>query len=377
MSKPIKTECLGNIIGLTRSDCECFEVGDNESDSNLWLDELEGLNLKMADGATDCETGSLADLLKLAREQGIAAFKTDYASKMAANWKQSRSTFLGIIGKSKEFDADYNVSTLAGQRIVFAPVKNGIWKITRIGTLMDTTGTVELNIYNNISDDPLHTFTLNATANKTNWNVLPETIYLPMYSVEVDYLEYFFVYTTAGKKPKNAKLNCSSCSGKKIYFNCNSPQIDMKMNDARLQFVQWCNVTGINGSTIESLKAANASFVDCAMGIFTDGEMKCNSQGIACNDTDYEYSNVAKVKAYATWYRSGAFLINMILSTQQVNRYTMLDREALYGKRNHYIKEYGERIEWLTNPDVSEVKEDILQSGCMECLQRMVKRSTL
>lgn len=374
MSIAIQTDCFDNAIGLTRTECECLEVDTNTSESGLWLDELEGLNLKVIDGAADCAKGSLMDMMNVAREQAIKAFKTDYASNIAKNWKYSRNPFTGQIGKDKA-TANYTISNFAGHRYIFASVKNGYWKITRIGVLFASTGTIDISIYNNVEDDAIHEYlNVPTVAGKLTWFTLPDPIYLPMSDNQVEYLQYFILYANPAFAPKDNTFRCCSMT---LNFNCSVPVLTPKENDARYQFKKWCNVTGVSGSTVDAIRDANTGFTDHAMGLVIDGVMSCNAQSIACNDADFDHSSIAKVMAYAVWYRAGVFLINSILSSTNINRFTMLDREPLYGKRNHYTSEYNNRLVWLTNPDVDEVKTFLLQTGCLECVKKMKLSSML
>jgi len=368
MSIAIKTDCFDNVIGLTRTECNCIEIDANTSESGLWLDELEGLSLKAIDASADCVKGSLTDLMNVAREQAIQAFKSDYASNIGKNWKYSRNTFTGEIGKSKA-TANYNIGNFAGHRYIFDSVKNGYWKITRIGLLFASTGTIDISIYNNVEDGAIHTYeNVPTEANKLKWFTLPEPVYLPMYSTQVDFLQYFILYANPSFTPKDNSFRCCSMT---LNFSCPVPILTPKENDAKYQFKKWCNVTGVNGSNVESIIDSNSGFTDHAMGLVVDGVMGCNAQSIACNDADFDHSNIAKVMAYAVWYRAGVFLINSILSSTNINRFTMLDREPLYGKRNHYSSEYNNRLMWLANPDVDEVKTFLLQTGCLECVKKM------
>lgn len=59
--------CLDTVIGLSRTVCNCYEdqpADYDVSDSGLYIDELEGLNLQIAGGAADCEQGGVFDLLQ-------------------------------------------------------------------------------------------------------------------------------------------------------------------------------------------------------------------------------------------------------------------------------------------------------------------------
>lgn len=373
MSIAVLSDCLQNAIGLTRTECECMEIDANTSESGLYLDELEGLNLKVIDATKDCVKGSLMDLMNVAREQAILSFKSDYAVNIGNSWKYTRIPFSGQVGKTSA-SVNYSIGNYAGQRYIFYPIKNGYWKITRIGVFFNTTGTVDISIYNNVEDAAIHTFeNVPTVANKLTWYNLPEPVYLPMQNDAVDYLQYFVLYDNPGFNPKD---NGFRCCGTTLNFNCAMPA-SHNLRDTEYQFTNWCNVTGVNGTDVDTIRESTTGFTDHAMGLVIDGSMSCNAQSIACNDTDFMYSAIPKVMAYAIWYRAGVFLINSILSSTNINRYVMLDREALYGKRNSYTKEYNNRLLWLTNPEVDEVKTFLLQTGCLECMKRFAVKSML
>ncbi len=374
MSLAIVTDCFDDAIGLSRTDCSCFDVPVNESKSGLFIDELEGLDLKTINAAVDCGTGSLFDYMKRAREQATKIFKSEYSSVIAANWNESRTSFKGVIGR-QEASANKTISQVAGLRFIFSNVKNGLFVINRIGTMFSQTGTITLNIYNNISDAPLYTISgLNTTANGKTWNTLNTPIELPMYSTETDYIEYYFVYSDPGFPPRENGLKCCSTN---LYFNCLEPQLQLNISDMRYQFAKWCNVTGVTGADIDTLKGQNIAFTNCAYGLLVDSEMKCDSLSYACNDADFKHSQISLVMAYAIWFRAGVFLCDYILSSAQINRYTMLDRERLYAKKNSYMREYKDRITWLANPDVDIVKRFLLDTGCVVCNSRMSMGSML
>ena len=377
MSIQLKTDCLDGAIGLSRTECDCITgMPANESLSNLWLDELPGLNLDMANAAADCSTGSVWDMLKKAREQGIQAFKIDYAAAIARGWKQSRIAFKGQIGKDKA-TKDYTIGAYAGLRFIFQPVRNGFYRITRVGAIFNTTGAIELNIYDNVSDTPLYTYDVPTVANKLTWYTLTTPIDLPMYSAQANYLQYFFLYAKPGFNPRDNNIHCAPCTGYTLGFGCDTPYPHNYTNDARLMFANWCNVTGVTGTGVDAIRDATTGFTDHAMGLVIDGGMSCQLNSIACNDTDFATSDIAIVKAYAIWYKAGWILADLILATNNINRYTLQSREWLYERKSAYKREYEQRIAWLTNPDVPQVKTELLQTGCLECIRRMGMVSTL
>jgi hypothetical protein len=52
----ISLACYEDIIGLSRTTCPCLDVNTFDgSKSDLYLDELQGLNLKSLSGLENCE----------------------------------------------------------------------------------------------------------------------------------------------------------------------------------------------------------------------------------------------------------------------------------------------------------------------------------
>ncbi len=372
MSVILRTDCLDNAIGLSRTDCNCFDVPTNESDSGLFLDELEGLDLVGISAAADCTRGSVWDLMRKSKEQAILAFKTDFAAKLAQTYKQSRKNFRGNIGRS-DSNGNETIDNYAGLRILFAPVKNGVFIVKRIGLYFAQTGTVDLELFNNVESGAIESLPgLLTEAGKIKWNTLSTPLSLPMFDTTPDYLEYFFLYGNPGFAPKKNTIKCGCGEAiNNISFSCHNPQFNLALNDERFMWNQWANITGVQGTSTDAIIAANTGLTDKAYGILIDGEMKCNMKDITCNDVDYDNSENALAMAWAIRYRAGQFLVDNILSSANINRYTMLDRERLYGKRSNYAKEYGIRIEFLAE------NIDWQNTGCLSCNQRMVKRSLL
>lgn len=371
MSIQIRTDCLDTVFGLTRAECECFEsdIAAEESESGLYLDELEGLDLKVIQAATDCADNNLLTLMQKAREQAIIGFKTDWPVTIANYWQQLKPVFDGQIGQTKFTTNQLGVNNYAGHRYVMAPVKNGVFTIKRLGLTFETTGTVNVLIYNNVSDTPLFTLlNVPTEAGKTKWYTPAVDISLPMYSQDCEYLEYYILYANPGFAPKATGFKCCSTS---ISFNCVNPAFGNPNADQRYDFLKWSNVTGVTGASVSDIKNGSNVYNNHAMGLALDASMRCNVRSIACNDLDYVNGTIGMVIAHTIRFRAGVYLCNAILSSNNINRYTMLDREALYGKRNHYTKEYNNRLEWLSNPDVSDVRQFLTNTGCYMCSSRM------
>lgn len=363
MSLQITSDCLDRLLGITRTECDCFTIEETSSESGLWIDELEGLELMQINGASNCAVGTLEDLLLTAREQAVIAFKTDFEASLLSNgYKLSKQPFKSNIGRT-EFTSNKPVGNYNGLRFLFAQVPTGVWKIKRIGVAFNGSGTFDLKIYNNIEAAPIHTISVTSVSGKVNWNTVD--LELPMYSQDVEYLQYAFVYDNPGFECKDNRLRC--CGAPNNGFSCLKPDFTFT-NDARYKWVHFAQCTGFTDSTNTNL-FKNISHVDNAYGLVLDSEMTCNLYEYPCQLLHNK--NTATVIAYAIWFRAGKWLCDKILSSGQINKYTMLDRERLAIKRNSYAKEYQQRIDWL--PD----NVDLASSNCIICDSKMSMGSLL
>lgn len=75
-------------------------------------------------------------------------------------------------------------------------------------------------------------------------------------------------------------------------------------------------------------------------------EIECKVGNLVCKEFDKD-DGIAISVAWALLYQTGISVVTSILSSNEVNRYTMLKKEHLMGIRNHYKKEYAILISWL------------------------------
>lgn len=225
-------DCLNNIIGLSETTCVCYDTGKpvdyNESKSALYLDQLEGLSLKLI--PTDCGEGSLWDKMELARKNAILKFKSDLVSCLGTSNEFVRKPFKGKVGNESWSQTLVINKNFVGQEFCANNIEGGCLLIRSISTLMDTTTTFDLTIYNNISDTPLFLIPgLASEANVVKENVLGTPIELPLYTTECDNLIYYFVYEPVGFNPKNNEISFHVSTKEKSGINSVSFQESREM----------------------------------------------------------------------------------------------------------------------------------------------------
>ena len=97
--------CLDNIIGLSETDCSCFESGRptdyNTSLSGFYLADNFGLTMNFTNSAADCEQGGVWDILQASRTEAINRFLKDYAMTLNSVKKYRFRDVKGEIGSRK------------------------------------------------------------------------------------------------------------------------------------------------------------------------------------------------------------------------------------------------------------------------------------
>lgn len=358
--------CLETVIGLSQTECNCVEdlpTDYNESDSGIYLDELEGLSLKLADSAADCGRGSLWDILQTARTNAIFTFKGDLLVQIGSQYKKTLESNTYAIG-SQKYTTAYNPNTVyAGLRIVPRQIVNGKIKINTVSLIFNTTIVVQCHIFNNLSDTALQSFTVSCTANRVS-SSSALNYELPMY-VSGDEVEYFLVYELpVTARPLQNKIVCSSC----LHWDIKCCQTACFGNRTAKDQL-WNNnlmIGGISGDTWDDLDN-QTGISNQNNGVIINLTLNCDYEDIVCSNLDFTNGGLPMAIATAVQLRAGAMVCDAVLSSGNINRYIMLDRERIQAKRIEYLSEYGKRVTWLSqNIDVSE-------NGCYQCEQRMVK----
>lgn len=342
-------ECLENVIKLSQTTCECFTdapEGYNEGKADIYLDELEGLTLDLVNGSENCEQGNIWDMMVKARTNATKQFKADLLACVGTTYKSKRNTYKGLVGNvsfNQTLNYTENMAGLAGK---FSNIVGGKMILNRIGLMFSTTSTFNVSIYS--SDDlttPIATYPVTSAANSLQYVTLATPLELPLWSNQTSIITYYVVYDLIGTyKPKNNKADCG-CSNKQA-----------------VAYKSWGNFYGIKGNSSSSLDTFNTTTE--FNGLVLDVDFKCDTARLICSDDmplDFENDGRAMQIAYCIRFQAGYLLTQLILDSQNINRYTMLDREALYGKRNYYKKKYEDWVAYLCE------NTELTNTDCLIC----------
>jgi hypothetical protein len=364
-------DCFTNVIGLSRTVCPCAQ--DNQpsdydlSESTLFLDEEDGLDLNVIKAAADCNRGNLWEIMDNAREEAIKAFKTDLMNYVGTLTKRKRNYFNGVVGEVegiRPLRVNENFASLTWRCAI---VRSGTMKMKRIGLHFDTAGTFWVYLYNNISDTPIAAWQVTANAGELTWFTLPSALTLPLTTDVAMNMQYWLMYDkTTAPNPRNDTITCG-CSdfsrvniwNSDLYRNLASPK-------ALFNWLDWIVVAGSMGQQITK-RRLNWTHDRYNYGLLVDMELTCNSTDIICKDNmDFVNDEISMVMAYTIRFKAAEKLIEKIIASGNISRYTMLDRERLWGKRNHYQKEAADRIVYLGD-QLTRPERLNLFSDCLSC----------
>lgn len=357
--------CFDNIIGLSRTECECYNTGKpanyNTSLSGLYLDELYPLTAY--NSQLNCEKGTdIWEALRRAREQAIIIFRADANALMLKDNQLIRTPFKGKIGRLK-YTKEEVITTgdWVGIRMVCDNVVGGKLKIKNIGTIFSETGSFSLIIKNNLNET-LHTISLDTITDTHKVNNITD-IELDLHSDYTDNLEYYFIYQKNGLTPKSTlSVDDALCSkGGKTQTN------------QQYGWSEWSNIDGFKKTDVSDLSDVICSTSDKMYGLTFDVEFTCSVEDIWCKDElDFISNNVAIGIALAIRLKAGALFFQERLLSSNINRESLINAENMQAAQDIFNKEYQTTMQFLAD------NIDITATDCFECLDRIrIIKSTI
>lgn len=349
-------ECLDHIIGVSRTECECIDANidseDRKSKSGIYLDEVEG-GLKMtALDKMDCQTfvekskRSIKRAKDMFIEQIIAAYST-------SDYRRSYEDFNGRIGKVTHLKTLTNLKQYAGLSLQPGYIRGAKMIVKKIGLIISQQSDVQLQVYRSdgIDDDIelIETVVIPTLANIRSVKELDEPLILPFSDDRGLPLKYYLVYDTIEYGlPRDNQAAC----------NCGRMGAILKT---------YLKSGGVSANGIQDLDTAKPT--DYANGVYLDAEINCSNRDMVCNLLKLDDSNTI---AHSIAYKAQELLIEDLMGSGNINKYTMLSKEYLWGKRNHFRKEFDDRILWL-----SQTKPVEQVSDCLACHDNRIMKTLI
>lgn len=346
--------CLNNIIGITNSSCPCLvgSLTDNEkaamsaSTSGLYTDNLEGgIHLKSLSDIDMCK--NFYDIAMGAKASAIQRASNDIILMLNQKFGKNKDVYVGGIG-TRTFTMPFGMTRRwGGLRLSAKELSDGVITVNKIELAFTAALNVDVHIIRAKvgaeTGEVIQTVTIPTQALAFGNYVLPTPLKLPLRIGNYAY-EYYFVFDKSlygGALPMN-----NQCS-------CNCGELERRLRS-------YVYVDGVGMDNIAQLQ--NKGIDSVGYGIVIDADIRCNNQGFICREFD-ENDAVSITIAHAVLYKTGEFIIEEVLKSPEVNRITMMAREYLWGKRNHFRAEYDARIKYLGSDGVI----DINKTDCFIC----------
>lgn len=359
---PFDISCFEDIVGLSRIDCSCFDtnVGWDSSYSGLYVDEAEGMSLKMVDALKDCENdNNLWLLMDAARANGIRRLIGDTNIKLIDIYEQKRPKFQGYIGEQTYKNARILNKTYSGVWFYTANAAGSYMHIKNITTIFNASGTRTITIYNNLNE--VITTVPVATINGVYKN--PVNITLPLWDSRTKYLQYFFIYTTnSAIQPKDNMVSCN-CGGIVYNFNTSNPYFVGGSNKLA-GWSKWAMVGNVETDTLDfmDLSGTTSNYMN---GLAFDVEMYCDISKQFCFDTPDKTSHEFMSLAFAIQHITTYNLLVDIITSSNVSRYTMMNGEIIQNLMKLHLDGY------LANVDFLVKTADLKNTDCLKCRDKL------
>ena len=346
--------CLTNIVGITKSECECIVAGltteEKEalavSTSGLYMDDLPGgIHMKALKHIDSCKT--FMQMATGARDNAIRMLEDDLVVALNNKYSKSKRAFVGSIGRMSYAATLGTSGRYQGIRIQPWDYSDGMITLHRFYMAVNATVNFTLRLYrvprNTVMGEEIASWPITATANTWFTQNLTVPLKLPLiYNSEL--VEYWFIYDLEEPgtpfAPKDNKIECSTCD-----------QATGKLGD-------FVNAWGVQFDDLNALN--NHSSDVYAHGLSLGVSIKCDNESLFCREYN-DQDAIAVTMAHAVRFKAGELLIEDVLKSPDVNRYTTMAREYNWGKRNHFRAEYDSRIQYLAQTI------NVDESNCYVC----------
>lgn len=354
----IINSCYDYIIGLTKNQCECYDIPADASTSlsELYIDDLAGLS--WIQGLPNCDQGDLFAQMSRARDLAITTFQADTNAALMQGFQLKRQNYNGSIGRvQSQGTVSQAIGTYYGVRVFCDNVKSGVMVVKSIGTLFTLTDTISLEIWNNLGE-LVQTITLDTEANRHKKNTV--SIELPLHSPYVDHLEYYFIYQATANQAKNNDIKCN-CGGFKPVFNIDKPYTTYHQQDRNYMWSRWIMAGGYSGG-LPDFDNCNHTTNNLMYGLTLDIELKCKINEVLCLESlDFEGNQLAIATALAIQNKSGAILAAWVVNSQNLSRWKITNSEQLILDIKEWNDTYNRMVVFIAE------QADVSLNDCLIC----------
>lgn len=318
-------DCICLTDGLTSDQIEQAK----KSTSGLYLDtDLSG-GVKLADVKY---LDSCGEFFRIATESIEAAqrdFSDDFRVALLTKYKSAKTAFMGELGRLQYSGFMPATKPIQYVRIEPSSTGGGIMKIDTVRININASKLVKIKMVAVMDGltygDTVFEAEVNTVANKWTNVVIPDSVSVPL-TMSGRKMNYYLAWEKTGAElPVDNSTSCG-CSG----------------GDGYSSFVK------LFGGQADSYEDLTKYEEKLAHGFSIGAQISCDTGNVVCDLL--KTSELFKlVTPKAILFKAGANMINNILKSSEISRITMMNREVMWGSRNHFIKEYETRISYLAS----------------------------
>lgn len=360
--------CLDKIIGVTAKETIPFYTDLNAdlkteiaiSSSGLYLDKLTGgIDLMQVDD--DTYMTQVLNLAIDARDEAVKVLNSELLIAINNRYKAAKTKYIGFIGRRTVSGTSSSSKEHQGHRYrMIEPIAGNI-NISSIG--VNVNGSADFFVYvarcnakDHEIEEVLYTFPITSVANVwTNANMTsqPKGIKLPMEvnGIAQEYYIYWKRSESGGLLAKNNDIKCGTCGSRETA--------------ALSEFMHY---DGVSATDFSNLK--NVTIDKLGHGLSVNAVVGCDHSMVVCREYNKKEA-VALMTEWAALYKAGALWIEYIIKSGYVNKDNMQNREYLWGKRNHFNKEFDERITAIVTA------MELGETNCYVCKDNTMFKGTI
>ena len=335
--------CFDDIIGLSRTECECYpEIDSTTSHSGLYLDEF--IPLEKFASLLNCQNNNdIWEVMDRLRDQATKTFISDANAMMLKYFKPKRPPFTGGIGRvlRKRLTTGMVAGRRYGAWLYCANIVGGEMVVNSIGGMFGSNGNLVVTIYDNIGNEH-GSVTIPLEYGKHITKVA--NITLPMSSNYIENLQYFFTYEYGSLVPYDNDIKCN-CGSFKPYFNTIRPLFGMRSEAA----YQWNNYVMVGGYSGDGdyfnppTSAGNKMY-----GLTLDVTFRCNTSDVICsNYLDFDTNPLANTMAFCVVYKACELAFARFVNNTNINRDALVDGDTNIDGMRMYSRKYTDLLKYI------------------------------
>lgn len=322
--------CLAELVGITQGVCACQDdVGSLATTTGLYIDDIEhGITISPISSNLDCGEGSAYDLLSRGRDEAERDFITDMTVMIGQFNRVRVKRGTDTIGKVKTtnyspVNNDYHGLVFCARDAVGGAMTIHSLKVSM--TDPNAPGSNKtMTIYDKDTQEVVRAITYVEGVEQTFTDL-----------VLTSDRSYLFVLDTSDhdKTLLNNKIKCG-CGGETKYY------------------ANYFNVSGFYTDDLTDLFQSNCEDITAnamAYGITIKATSDCSDLAYSlCTVADnYNTSGFARTVAKAYQLYVIRKSISIVLNSNNINRYTLLDKEKLMGRQNKVAKAITDYMTWI------------------------------